>query len=159
MRQIVNSVNIYDSAFKTGNEALDIILTEKNFICMSEGIRLTCVADGKVFEGFKPSDVYALFGNALDNAIEAVRGLDEDRRIVKITQKIRSGVCCIYVENYFNGTLQFKDELPETQNDKNFHGFGMKSMRYILSRYGGSLAATAKGGVFTLKMLIIVGGG
>lgn len=153
------AISIYDSVLKTGNEALDVLFAEKNLACGPEGIRLTCFVDGGNLDYMKPGDIYALFGNALDNAIEAVKKLPEEYRAISISQEKRGGLICIKVQNYCNGPVIFADGLPVTQKDKNFHGFGMKSMRLILRKYGGELAAGFKDGVFTLKMLIIVGGG
>lgn len=61
----------------------------------------------------------------------------------------------IHVENYFDGSLTFEDDLPQTSKaDKHYHGFGMKSMRMIAERYNGYLAAEAQGQIFHLNIVI-----
>lgn len=68
LQEIENSIGIYDSVVHTGNNALDVILTEKSLICEKENIQLTCMADHENFNFISPTDIYSLFGNALDNA-------------------------------------------------------------------------------------------
>lgn len=156
LREIENAVRIYDSAVHTGNDALDVILTEKSLLCEKEDILLTCIADGAKI-GFLPSgDIYALFGNALDNAIEAVRHLaDTGRRSISVNVHSQGQLLSIHVENYYDGELQFRDDLPVTnKEDKAYHGFGMRSMQLIAQKYDGYLAVGAKANVFQLDIVI-----
>ena len=52
------------------------------------------------------------------------------------------------------GEIIFEDGLPQTLKDKEWHGFGMKSMNRIVSSYGGVMTVTAKDGLFSLDMLM-----
>ena len=84
--EIDDSIGIYDSIVKTGSEVLDTILTEKSLLCRDRDIHIQCVADGSRMGFLDPADTYAIFGNALDNAIEAVQQFaDKDNR--------RAGAC------------------------------------------------------------------
>lgn len=156
LREIEDAVGIYDSVARTGNDALDVILTEKSLICEREGIHLTCIADGEKISFISPSDVYAMFGNALDNAIEAVTQLsDPEQRNISLSVQSQGRLLSIHIENYFIGKLSFEDDLPQTsKEDKAYHGFGMKSMRMIVERYGGYLTTEAQGEIFHLNIVV-----
>ena len=80
MEEILRAINFYDTDFKTGNEVLDTVLSEKILKCDGLGIRLSCMADGKALDFMEAGDLYSLFGNALDNAIEAVSRLDDSEK-------------------------------------------------------------------------------
>ena len=80
LKDIAREVNVYDSVVETGNEALDTILTEKSLACSQENITLSCIADGASLGFMAPSDIYSFFGNALDNAIEATRAIEDPER-------------------------------------------------------------------------------
>ena len=153
---IAREVNVYDAAVKTGNDAIDTILTEKGLVCEREGISLTCIAEGHLLDFMRPSELYALLGNALENAIEAVREVeDPDRRVVSLSISNRANIVLVHVENAFAGLLAFEDGLPvTTKADKLSHGFGMKSMRMCVERYGGTLSAGTHGSTFFLNMMI-----
>ena len=65
-------IRSYEAQNKTGNEVLDVVLTEKSMHCEARHITLNCVADGSAVAFVEPGDLYALFSNALDQAIDAV---------------------------------------------------------------------------------------
>ncbi len=153
--QISQAINIYDNTFETGNAALDTVLTEKGLICSGKGIRLTCLIDGSSLSKMRQSDIYSLFGNALDNAIAGVSGEEESNRVISIREAKRSGFSVITMENYHTGEVVFKDGLPVTgSEDKNFHGFGMKSMRMVVEQYGGELIVSFADNIFRLQIVL-----
>ena len=158
IRELERAVNIYDMAFKTGNEALDVLMVEKLMVCENKNIRLDCMMEGKWLSFMKQSDIYSLFGNAVDNAIEAVEKLaDEERRYVSVRVRSDKGMLVIHFENYYDGTLTFLKGMPQTtKEDKRYHGFGMKSIRMIVEKYQGHLSVKAMDGVFTLNILLPV---
>lgn len=156
LRDIANEVNVYDSVIETGNEALDTILTEKGLACSSEGIVLSVIADGAALGFMKAADIYSLFGNALDNAIEAARGVsDPERRTISLSVSRRGRMVAVSVENYCAQMPRFEEGLPvTTKPDRANHGFGMRSMRATVTRYGGSLHCGEHDGVFYLNLLL-----
>ncbi len=156
LRDIAREVQVYDTRVKTGNDALDTILTEKALLGEREGITMSCIVDGAALSFVAPADLYALFGNAIENAFEAVRQVDDpEKRNISVLVKRVAGMASIHVENYFSGTVSFDGELPMTSKpDAENHGYGVRSMRLICERYGGALTASAKGQVFSLDALI-----
>ena len=60
------------------NEALDLVLTEKSILCTEYRIKLSTMVDGSMLNFMKTTDVYALFGNLMDNAIESVIKEEDD---------------------------------------------------------------------------------
>lgn len=158
LADIAREVNVYDSVVETGNEALDTILTEKSLACSSENIVFSVIADGSALGFMAPADIYALFGNALDNAIEAAREVkDPEHRAITLSVQRRQKMVAISIENYCAGDRVFVDGLPKTtKRDEANHGFGMRSMRSIASRYGGSLHAGIEDGIFYLNALLTI---
>lgn len=152
---IAREVDVYDSTVRTGNEALDTILTEKGLACRRAGVTLSCIADGRALGFMSAADIYALFGNALDNAIEAVRAIsDPTRRSISLVVRHVAGVVSIHVENPFEGELVVSEGLPRTTKaDHANHGFGVRSMQLTVERYGGTLTVLAKGGRFHVNAI------
>ena len=157
LADLAREVRFYDSSVKTGNEALDTILTEKRLVCEGRGVTLTCIADGAALSMMAPADIYSLFGNALDNAIEAVSELDDPaRRTITLSVRRAMGCASIHVENFFEGECRMGDDgLPLTTNkDKMNHGFGTRSMQSVARRYGGTFSAVAESGAFCLDVML-----
>ena len=112
-RELYKTLEIYDMALKSGNEALDIVLAEKGLVCEREHIRLECIADGANLAFMAPSDVYSLVGNAIDNAVESVQKIcDANRRFINVSIRKSRELLVINIENPYEGELRFKDGLP-----------------------------------------------
>lgn len=157
IQSVQQAINIYDSSVKTGSEVLDVLIYEKQLICQKEGISFTYMADGKALSFMRTTHIYALFSNALENALEAVQKLeDPEMRVVDLSVAQSAGTVEILVSNYFQGELPLQDGLPlaTTKADKNRHGFGTLSMKYVAELYGGTLTAAVKGPIFTLNISI-----
>lgn len=160
IEDIAHEVSIYDSSVSTGNDALDTILTEKSLACGHDGVQLSVMADGSALNFMQPAELYALFGNALDNAIEAVRPLkDPGMRSISLVVCRRGSMVSVHVENYYEGFPQIVNGLPQTtKRNRAMHGFGMRSMRATVERHGGSLTCNASESLFRLDILIPIPG-
>ncbi len=157
--QMEKEIKCYEAQNKTGNRILDTILTAKTIQCQNHGISLTCVADGKELDFLQPMDISALFGNALDNAIESVKKIDDpQKRLIHVSVSRQKNFLRIKVENCYEGKLEFENGMPKTtKQDKRFHGYGMKSIRKIVEKYNGSVTVNAKYGWFELRILMVIG--
>ena len=154
--QIERDIRAYESQSRTGNKVLDAILTGKSSYCLEHGITFTCVADGSALDFLGVAEVSALFGNALDNAIEGVGKLaDPEQRLIHMTVTQQRGFLRVKVENRCVDDLAVGEELPKTtKEDKGLHGYGLKSIRATAEKYGGSVTLRAENGWFTLGVLI-----
>ena len=155
LAQLEKGIAIYDCAVKTGNETLDVILTERSLLCQKLGITFSCIVDGESMGILTPGDIYSLFGNAIDNAIEAVVQLpDETDRIISLNVRQRMGMLSILVDNPYTGQLTFTDGLPRTtKQDMQEHGYGIRSIQMIVQKYGGEMTVTADE-MFHLSILL-----
>lgn len=153
--EIDNSIGIYESIVKTGSEVLDTILTEKSLLCRDKNIRIQCVADGSQMGFLDPMDVYVIFGNALNNAIEAVQNYAEtERRQIDVLIYVKQQFLVISVTNPLEAALSFKDGLPvTTKGGSGYHGFGLKSVERTVRKYDGHLTIGTEQGCFSLKIL------
>lgn len=155
-RDIEQAVDEYDTALHTGNEALDIILSKKKRDCLQRGVQLICIADGKRLDFMSESDIFTLFGNIMDNAIEGVERLeDPDERIIQLNIVGKNSFVRIREENYFrDGLLISGQTLMTTKEDKEHHGYGMKSIALLVEKYGGHHKIETKENLFALDILL-----
>ena len=154
--EIENSVEIYEAIVKTGNDVFDTILTEKSLYCQKHGIVVSCVADGSQLGFIDTIDLYAILGNAMDNAIEAVEKLEEkEKRQIDVLIYRQHNFLVMNIINPMPEQLTYEEGIPlTTKRDRNSHGFGLRSIRQILKKYEGFLNVSEEDGCFSLKMLI-----
>lgn len=154
--EMENAIRVYDSKVKTGNDVLDTILTEKSLECSSKNIKITCLLNGKALSFIDEIDLYTFFGNAIDNAIESVVQLEDEKRIISLTAKEKGNTVSLVLENYTENNIEKNDDgLIKSSKDTPFHGFGMKSMEAITEKYHGNLTYTIENGVFSLYALFV----
>ncbi len=156
LEEIEQSIQIYEAIVKTGNEVLDTILTEKSLYCKERGITVSCVVDGGQLEFINTIDLYSLLGNAIDNAIEAVEKIqNREMRQIDVLIYRQQQFLAINVVNPIEGNLIYEEEFPvTTKENKGYHGYGIKSMQYMLEKYDGFLSIAEEDGCFSLMMLI-----
>lgn len=154
--EITDSVSAYDHIAKTGNAAFDVVLTQKSMEAARKNIRFTYMADASCVSWLSDYDIYSLFGNALDNAIEAVEKLENPaQRVIKLTSTVRGSLIIIHISNYYE-TIRHNESgaLVTTKSDTASHGYGIASMRMIAQRLGGDLTITTHDGIFDLGLLL-----
>lgn len=98
------------------------------------------------------TDLCALLGNALDNAMEAAAQAED--KTVTVRCRIQKGLFMLRVENALAGSVPA--DLSTTKADKTAHGLGLPGMREVAFRYGGTLEADAASGRFELLVCIPV---
>lgn len=150
------SIERYHQLVHTDNEVLNTILAEKSLYCDNRNIRLSCAVDCAALDFMSVPDLYALLGNAIDNAIECVdRFENPDRRIVSLTIRRQNAFICIQTNNYCYTAPQELDGLPvTTKGDKLNHGYGLKSIRYLAEKYGGRMCVSVQERIFILQIML-----
>ena len=155
--EVNDVISIYDNLIDTGNKTVDTILIEKSLICDKYNIAFTKLVDGKAVSFLSTGDLFCLFGNILDNAIDATQSLEEEKkRYINLSvRKLGEGIAEIECSNYYRSELDFDNGLPKTSSeDKINHGYGVKSIRNIVSKYLGHMNIEAKNNVFTIRIII-----
>lgn len=150
------AIDFYDAVVKTGNEALDILLTEKSVYCANRQIRLSCTVTSRNLDKIRLIDLYTLFGNALDNAIESTEKLSNpEQKVISLSIRDQGSMLYIQLENYFEGSLNLHDGLPgTTKQDVINHGYGLRSIQNIVRHYGGQLSVRTEDHIFYLDIMI-----
>lgn len=157
VEEIEKNLQIYDSSYQTGNKALDVILTEKSLIGNEKSIQFNIIAEGALLNFINPTDIYSLFGNALDNAMEAVSNLKDDQKTITLIIKKINNMISIHIENYYQGELNMIDGMPKTKkSNTDYHGYGVLSMKTIIEKYQGIMSIETDNSIFKLNILFMI---
>ncbi len=151
-------LRIYDSRIKTGNDVLDVLLMDYTLRYSKDKISYTFMGDGSILSFMTENDLYSLFGNALENATEAVKKLDDvGKRSISIQINGLGDFISISVKNYFDGNIDFRHSLPVTSKaDSMNHGFGTKSMNHLALKYHGSMNIDVEDDIFVLSFRFLI---
>ena len=141
-----HAARMYDANAATGNEVLDVVLTEKSLLCESQRIRLNCVADGACLAYVEPGDLYALFSNLLDQAVDAAAQQQEtDHRMIDLLVCKRQGFAVINV---------IGPVLPAQSEHGRRHNYELKVARRVVQKYNGTMSTEPRGALFAVKIVL-----
>lgn len=139
------AARLYDANRNTGNEVLDVVLTEKSLLCESRGIQLNAVANGSCLGFFEAGDLYALFANALDHAVEsAVQASRPECRVIDLLVCVRQSFVVVNIISPLRP--------PEQQANRSAQ-YELKVIRRIVQKYKGTLTLKEQGEFFAEKII------
>lgn len=125
--------------YRTGIDVLDILLEYKKKEAEEQKICVDIHTDPielKLLE----REVVALFGNLLDNAIEACNQIRGDIKWIRVAIRKLHEMTFIKVSNsYEEHPIIEQEKFISTKEDKRMHGLGMTSMRMIVEKYDGNM--------------------
>jgi signal transduction histidine kinase len=161
------SIAIQESFMNTGNKVLDVILTTKSLQCQKKGITLNAMVDGDLLSDIHVKDICSLFGNILDNAIEATQQIEnQEKRLITLSVRKRNQFIIVECENCSDpANVRLRknqkrrifgyDNLPKTTKKDNVkHGYGLKSINQVAEKYGGAMNCSYEEGWFKVKVLL-----
>ena len=120
----------------TENPILNILLTDKETIMKDKGISMEIKIDNVSLDFVEPIDVTTIFGNLLDNAIEAAEKA-EGEKYVYIKIGSRRQMIIISIENSCDD-VKWKNDIPISKKGKG-RGIGLLNVRSSIDKYDGSL--------------------
>ncbi len=141
--------------FDTGNGIVDALLADKQQKAASSNIKI--VFEGAVVtENITATELCVIFGNTIDNAIEACKKIDiEIEKIINIICKCNSGFLFLNMSNPVREPIIIKNNLPATTKDeKSLHGFGLYSLDKVIKKHHGELNLSCSDSTFCLDLSV-----
>ncbi len=154
INELAEKFNHEHNIVETGNTAFDAILSTKIAIAESKGITVNKKIQIPEDICINPVDLCVIFGNALDNAIEACERADIEDKEINITIICKDeAVFCKIVNTASKSTGMLLDT---SKADKQNHGFGLENITMTLSKYNASPTIERTNTEFVLKFVIFI---
>ena len=155
LQQIGESIIRDTGEVLTGIGDVDFLLNQK--IAAAEKKNIKIGWDIPLIKEFSlPTEkMIALLGNLMDNAIEACERMKGKDKWIKIYMKSSYQLLFIKIENSMEGGVKKQgDHFLSVKSKNDFHGYGLKSVHYIVSQYGGDITCQTQEGIFCVKISI-----
>ena len=137
----------------TNNPTLNAILDLKRMSCQKENISLKCYIQ-KDLAPFDDTAFSTVFGNIMDNAIEAER--DEPQKEIRLSLESKGSYLHITVQNRIQAPVLVNGMLPDTtKRDRHNHGLGMYSVTETVTRNDGAINIYEKDGWLVIDVLML----
>ena len=139
LKDFNEAIDKYNNFAKTGNPAIDSLLSNYNITAIKEEIDFTYFVDGQLLGFMEPNNIVALFDNLLSNAFEAALGEEKQNRVIHLQIANEKQMVMIVVRNYSSHSPLFEGGTPITSKNKKYHGYGIKSIKRIVKKYSGEV--------------------
>ncbi len=129
----------------TNNPVVDILVGNKLGIAKSMGIAVNCSLLLPYPCGLRDIDICIVLSNALDNAIQACKTIEEGiEESIYVSGCIQGDFLMIEIQNSFHGKGIFKK------------GTGLSNIKTVAEKYGGAMSIETRENVFILHVLLII---
>ena len=136
----------------TQNTLWDLVLQQKKEEAERAGIAVTVQAELIPAFPFSQREGCALFGNLLDNAMEACGKIEGEEKWIRVRIEKKNQMLFLEVGNSIGERPKEKNGKLPTTKKGGLHGYGMKSVRRIVEKYGGVLSWEAGKDSFAVFM-------
>ena len=148
------SVIVTDVVVDVGNDYINALLNAKLTEAKSVGISVICSVTRDI-KGYENADLCNLIGNLLDNAIEAAKKCDEEMRSIEFNLSSSDNRLNIIVRNSIkDSVISNNQNFITTKKNKFNHGYGMKTIKFITEKYGGTTDFYEEGNIFVAHIVI-----
>lgn len=152
LQDMLGDIRLAEEIIYSANPVLNSILKVKNAKAREKGIRMeiNVLIPQKI--SIEIGDMGVLYGNLLDNAIEACSRVNQEKRIIKVETKYQEGKLLLKI---VNSKMPIENpKLATSKKDKRKHGRGIRSVRKVAEKYGGNLLLNDGGENFEAVLLL-----
>lgn len=156
LNKIINNCHNVEAVSNSGNSTVDAIINFKYAVAKEYGIefRLKIFIPSEL--PIEQCDIGVVLGNAIDNAIEAVRRCKIKEKVIEISMGIKKVACVIVIKNPYESEIR-RDKggrILSTKTEKHRHGYGLKSIEKIAKEYQGEAIVDIMGSIFSLTIVM-----
>lgn len=152
IRQVQDDIEAITPKRFCENELVNLLCSSFSGKAGRMGVRLNLETSlpGKL--AISDTELCALLSNGLENALNAVKSLEEERRWVELYCGVHLDKLLIEIKNPYSGRVAFREGVPTAS--KLNHGYGCQSIHTISQRCHGLCEFKAENGIFTMRVAL-----
>lgn len=137
LRKMSGDLDAVTSSINTGNSVIDSILSYNLRICQSANIPFRITSEKLERFPLGETKTSSLFGNLLDNAIEACKSCHANDIFIDLQIVKNRGMIIITVTNSSDGEYKYHEGNLVTKKSTGHHGYGLLRIKQIVDDAGG----------------------
>ena len=143
MRELQERVEDVSRVVDVGNRVLDVILNAYLRQAEENQTRLTLDVQVPPELFVSTADLYVLFGNTLDNALDACAELPEEKRQICLVLRVQNDMLFYQIENPYS--------VQKKSARRSGHGYGLKNVQSCIKKYSGTVTISRENSTFQLS--------
>lgn len=136
---------------KSDNTVLDYLINSK--LCALENTQVIISGVVGDLSDISDKDLVSIFGNIIDNAIDAISGLEE-KRIELLFSRHDENRLIVCKNTIAHSVLETNRELKSTKPDRDSHGLGHVIVEEVVTRLGGMIDYSESGDMFSVQIIL-----
>lgn len=148
---VLQEIGLTEEINISGNPVVNIILCTKQKQSAELNIRWEMQLNLPEKLNLTTPELGILYGNLLDNAVEACRECDEGERYIEINSAVHENSFIIICRNSMKEREQTR-RLFAAKKDSINHGIGLKSVRQIVEQHKGDMVFKGDGKEFSVEL-------
>lgn len=162
LKKMESSAQLGENEEVTGNRAVDALLYQKRKMAEDKKIDWECDVRIPKQCSINEFDLCVLFGNILDNAVEACERLQREAYVQGLQPFIRvqAGIVkkcfLLEVKNSMNAVEKPKGRIAKTENPQG-RGIGLLNVSDVVRVYNGVMNTEIQNGIFDISVLLPLG--
>lgn len=149
--EVYNSKN---EIIHTGYSAIDSIVNFKLQAAKQNGVKVNVSSTLPQGLNISSFDLTVIFGNLIDNALQAV-SLVPENKFIDLALHYSKGMLLIKITNPFaNEIRKSGDKVITTKADKKNHGYGLTSVKETVEKYDGTIDIIPDDNIFTVTAVL-----
>lgn len=159
LKRMEDSAQFGENEEPTGNRAVDALLYQKRKMTEDKGIDWECDVRIPKQCRINEFDLCILFGNILDNAVEACERLQREAHgqglqpFIRVQAGTVKKCFLLEVKNSMNATEKPKGRMKEMENPQG-HGIGLLNVSDVVCGYNGVMNMEMQNGIFDISILL-----
>ena len=151
--RISQTFHDHDIVTVCNNQSLNLLFSYWHYICKQQQIYFETHIDLPGQLPIPDLDLCILFGNCLENAVEACGYVkDMSQRFINVDGKIQNGSLVIVMDNSFDGFINKVNNRLKSR--KKFGGIGLKTVQAVVGKYQGNIDMEYPQNVFSIFLKI-----
>lgn len=159
LNRIIYVCDINEEICNSGNNIVDAIINFKYAVAKEQGIRFHLKIFIPEILPINQCDIGIILGNTIDNAIEAVKKCESDKKNIYISMGVKREAFVLVVKNSYEHCIK-KDKngnLLSTKKEVSRHGYGVNSIKRVVERYQGEVYIDTTNNVFSITIIMNLG--
>lgn len=151
--ELYDEYNNVGSHTWTGNRIIDLVLNQKKSMAEQKKIKFNVDAMLLPYVNLSDVEICSLFGNLLDNAIEACEKNELKERVIEVSIKAQKELLFINIVNSLGvEPIRKNNRFVSSKKDKGIHGYGLKSVERIVNKYEGVISYQVESNMFKVNV-------
>ena len=150
--ELIDSINLTTIHKFCENDLTNMVLSYYENLMKNKEVKLQASVKIPKVLPCSDMDFTSILANGLENALQAVSGLEKSKKIINLDLKTNGDKLLLSIKNPYDKDPNIINGLPKAE--ENGHGTGTQSIKYVTEKLKGNCQFTTQNEFFILRVIL-----